>query len=164
MLNDKEYFCDRIHEYERGMYTLALGILKNEEDAADVVQDSILKAYSNLDTLRNRKLFRPWIMQIVHNTAIAFLRKRRDITDIDIESEPAVPEPNVDTETKLTVWEAVQSLRLPYRLVIILFYYEDCSIRQIASITSSPAAAVRQQLSRGRKMLAEILDKEDFQR
>lgn len=145
------------------MYALAFGILKNEDDAADVIQDAILKAYCNLDTLRDRKQFRPWIMRIVHNTSMDFLRKNRSTEDFELQGEIPDPTPSVDPETKLTVWEAIQKLSLPYRTVIILFYYKSYSVQQISDITSAPAAAVRQQLSRGRKMLAKLLNKEDFQ-
>lgn len=161
MLDEKDYFCDCIRKCESGMYTLALGILKNESNASDVMQDAILKAYCNLEALKDKRKFRPWIMSIVHNTAIEYLRKHRDIVDIEMQ-EIIAPSPVVDAETKLTVWEAIQQLKLPYRSVIILFYYEDYSIRQISAITSTSAPTVRQQLSRGRKMLAELLKKEDF--
>ena len=162
MLNDKDFFCQRIRESETSMYALAYGILKNQEDAADTVQDAILKAYTNLDTLRDQNQFRPWIMRIVHNTAIAHLRSTRPTEDLDEQRDLAAPEPAVDTATRLTVWEAIQKLRLPYRLVIVLFYYRNCSAEQIAFITSTPTPTVRQQLSRGRKMLAGLLNKEDF--
>ena len=144
------------------MYTLAIGILKNEADAADVMQDAILKAYCNLDQLKDRNKFRPWILSIVHNTAIEYIRKRKDIVDLEEQDQLASPEPAVDTATKLTVREAIQELKLPYRTVIILFYYEDYSVRQIAEVMNASVIAIKQQLSRGRKMLAQLLHKEDF--
>lgn len=162
MRGEKAYFCDCIRECEKGMYALAFGILKNEEDAADVMQEAILKAYCNLDTLRNKERFRPWIMSIVHNTAIEFLRKQRPTVDIDEQWNLSEPEPDLDTASKLTIWEAVQKLKLPYRTLVILFYYQSCSTRQISEITSTPEPTVRQQLFRARKMLAKLLNKEDF--
>lgn len=162
MTISKEEFCRSIREYENAMYALAYGILKNREDAADIVQDAIIKAYCSLDSLRDRQQFKPWIMRIVHNTAIGALRKRRNTEDLDQQWDLAAPEPGVDPETRHTIWQAIQQLRMPYRLAVILFYYEDCSVSQIASITATPATAVRQQLSRGRKMLAGLLNKEDF--
>ena len=162
MKDEKEYFCECIRECEKGMYTLAFGILKNEEDAADVLQDAILKAYCNLDALRDRKKFRSWMLSIVHNTAIEFLKKQRPTVDIEEQWELAEPEAAVDTAARLTLWEAVEKLKLPYRTVIILFYYQDCSVRQISAITETSESAVRQQLTRGRKLLAQLLNREDF--
>ncbi len=160
MLNERDFFVESIRQCESSMYILAFEILRNEEDAADVIQESILKAYCSLDTLRSKKQFRPWMMSIVHNTALEFLRKNRNVVDLESQEEPAAPE--VDSDTRITVRQAVQSLRLPYRLVIILFYYQSYSVQQISTITSTPASAVRQQLSRGRKMLASMLNREDF--
>ena len=82
-MTEKEYFCECVRQSEGSMYTLAIGILKNEADAADVMQDAILKAYCNLDQLKDRNKFRPWILSIVHNTAIEYIRKRKDIVDLE---------------------------------------------------------------------------------
>ena len=144
------------------MYTLAMGILKNEADAADAMQDAILKAYCNLDQLKDRSRFRPWILSIVHNTAIEYIRKQKNMVDLESQEDLAAPEPGVDTATRLTVWDGIQRLKLPYRPVIILFYYENYSVRQIAEVTHTSVIAIKQQLSRGRKMLAQLLNKEDF--
>lgn len=161
-MTEKEYFCECVRQNEGSMYTLAMGILKNETDAADVIQDAILKAYSNLDQLKDRNKFRPWILSIVHNTAIEYIRKWKNIVELEAQEQLISPEPAVDIATKLTVWEAVQKLKSPYRTVIILFYYEDYSIRQIAEVTNASVIATKQQLSRGRKMLAQLLHREDF--
>lgn len=162
MLNKKEYFCESIRQCESGMYAFALGIVKNENDAADVIQDAILKAYCNIDRLKDKEKFRPWIMKIVHNAAIDFLNKRYDTLELEEQEDLVSPSSSIDKETKMIVWKAIQQLKMPYRAVIILFYYEEYSVKQIAEITSTTTFTVRQQLSRGRKMLANLLKKEDL--
>ena len=162
MQSDKEFFCENIRKHEGIMYTAAYGILRNQDDAADVIQDAILKAYCSLDTLQNRKQFKAWIVRIVHNTAIDFLRKHQPVANYELKEEIPDERAGVDSDTRLTVRQAVESLKLPYRQVVILFYYENYSIQEISEVTSTPLATVRQQLSRGRKMLAKLLDKEDF--
>ena len=161
-MTEKEYFSQCVRQCESSMYTLAMGILKNEADAADAMQDAILKAYCNLDQLKDRSRFRPWILSIVHNTAIEYIRKQKNMVDLESQEDLAAPEPAVDTTTRLTVWDGIQRLKLPYRTVIILFYYENYSVRQIAEVTHTSVIAIKQQLSRGRKMLAQLLNKEDF--
>ena len=160
----KQEFSRCIHDNENAMYALAYGIVKNQEDAADIVQDAIVKAYTSLDSLRESRAFRAWILRIVQNTAMSFLRGQRDTEDLDEQYDLAAPQPEVDRETRLTLWEAVNRLKMPYRMVLVLYYYNDCSVGHIASVTGTPTATVRQQLSRGRKMLAGILNKEDFLR
>jgi len=144
------------------MYLLAKGIIKNDTDVADVIQESILKAYTNYDALKDKDKFKPWILRIVHNTAIDFIKKQRDILDSEATEQVAVVESTIDKETKLTVWEAVRKLSFPYQTVIILYYYNDYSTEQISEITSTSVVNVRKQLSRGRKMLANLLNEEDF--
>ena len=161
-MTEKEYFCEQIRECEGSMYALAYSILNNEADAADVMQDAILKAYSNLAQLKDREKFRPWILSIVHNIAIAYIRGRKDTVDISEREDLASPEPAIDPAARLTVREAVEKLKMPYRTVILLFYYEEYSARQIAEVMCSSEIAVKQQLSRGRKMLSKLLNKEDF--
>lgn len=147
------------------MYAAAYSVLKNDSDIADVVQDAILKAYTHLDSLKDRDKFRPWIMKIVHNTAVEYIRKKHDEIDIDTQAE-ILPDTShgVDTETKITVRQAVDRMHQPFREVIVLFYYENCSVKEIAKITSKPESTVRVQLLRGRKILAQALKKEDFLR
>lgn len=161
-MTEKEEFCERVRQCEGSMYKLALGILRNESDAEDVMQDAILKAYCNLQQLKDWNKFKAWILSIVHNTAIEYIRKQKDMVDIGEESLFVAPESTDDMAIKLTVWEAVQKLKLPYRTIVILFYYEDYSIRQIADITDTHVNTIKKQLSRGRKMLAQLLHKEDF--
>ena len=161
MINQKDLFCENVHKCEKSMYALAYGILKNENDVADVIQESILKAYCNYNGLKNPHKFKQWILQIVHNTAIDYIHNRLDLINTEIEEPTSTPSV-VDKESKLVIWDAIQKVKLPYRTVLILFYYEDYSILQISKIMSTSATNVKQQLSRGRKMLAKLLDKEDF--
>ena len=162
MQDQKEKFCSAIRDSEKSMYILAMGIVKNEQDAADVMQNAALKAYCNLDQLRSWKSFRSWILSIVHHTAIEFLRKRRDIACMEDAAVLEIPDTNRETATRVSVWEAVQRVSESCREAIILFYYEGCSLQQIADITGASIPAVKQQLFRGRKQLARLLRKEDF--
>ena len=163
MIDQKELFCENIHQCEKCMYTLAYGILKNENDVADVIQESILKAYCNYNGLKNPQKFKQWILRIVHNTAIDYIQKRFDVIDVEIQ-EQTNEFSTIDKESKMVIWDAVQKIKLPYRTVLVLFYYEGYSIFQISEIMSTSVVNVKQQLSRGRKMLAKVLNKEDFLR
>ena len=160
MHGTREQFCDSICQYEKQMYALALSILRNSFDAEDAVQDAIVKAYSRYDDLRDPGKFKSWILSIVHNTAIESLRKSKDVLDIDQQRDLCTEENDVDG--KLTLWQSVQKLKMPYREVTVLFYYGNLSVQDISRVTSTPAVTVRQQLFRARKMLAALLHKEDF--
>lgn len=157
---DKDSFCDLIRLHEKSMYALAFSIVRNDTDAAEVISEAIYRAYKNLSSLKDIKSFKPWILKIVHNSAVDYIRKNTKIVSID---DIEIPDDGVENEIIKTVSlrEAVDSLSHPYRTVIVLYYYEDIPIAQIASITNTTVIAVKQRLSRARKQLREIL-KEDF--
>ena len=79
----KEEFCNKIKQCEASMYYLAYSIVKNKDDASDVVNESILKAYEKLDKLKNEESFKSWILRIVHNTAIELIKKNKEMIDIE---------------------------------------------------------------------------------
>lgn len=158
---DKDAFCNHVLECEKAMYGLAYSIVKNQNDAGDVVGEAIVRAFTNLAALKNESSFQPWILKIVYNTGMEFLRKSRDMLDIDEQRDIPDERSNQDLTRKLALKEAVESLKQPYRTVVVLYYYEDYSAAQIAQITNSNRVLVRQQLSRARRQLKEML-KEDF--
>lgn len=160
-MTDKEEFCDSIRLYEKAMYSLAFSVVRNESDAADVVSESIYRAYRNLHTLKNDAAFKPWVLRIVHNTAVEAIRKGSKIITVD--EVPDLPNDGCENDiaARLTLRDAVNRLRQPYRTVVVLFYFENLSIMKIAQITGANAVSVKKQLSRAREMLRGML-KEGF--
>lgn len=159
-MTDKDKFCEYIRQHENSMYSLAFSVVRNDADAGEVLSESIYRAYKNLSTLKKEASFKPWILRIVHNTAVEMIRKNAKIVPMENVIDVAEDSKN-DLTTKIALRDAVESLQQPYRTVIVLFYYEDFPVSKIAQITNTNIATVRKQLSRARKMLKEIL-KEDF--
>lgn len=138
------------------MYSVAFSILSNESDAADAISESIYRAYKNLDTLNNIYSFKPWLLRIVRNCAVELVRSNKKLLSIDdFEIEESSSENEI--VTALTLRKAVDQLKQPYREVVVLFYFEDLSIAQISKITGTSVVTAKQQLSRARKMLREML-------
>lgn len=160
MQDEKAWFTQAALQHQNSLYLLAFSILKNEEDAKDAVQDALIQAYRNLDSLRDKGKFKPWIMKILTNCAYAILRKKCPTEQIEEQWSLAAEEEKVDIPTRLSLWEAVQFLPLPYRTVVTLYYYENLSIREIGKITDSRPDAVKKRLSRAREQLKQILPKE----
>lgn len=101
------------------------------------------------------------MLKIVHNTAVEFIRKNSKT--VFLEETPSISEnDSIDPLTALTLKDAVKKLPQPYRTAVILYYYEDLPISQIAKITNTSAVTVKQRLSRARKQLKIIL-KEDYE-
>lgn len=155
-------FCEKIRASQGSMYAVAYSILHNPHDAEDAISESIVRAFSRLSQLRNEKIFKPWLFKILHNTCLEMLRKQPATTDIDEQFDLADSFSYQQVNTKLVLWQAVSQLRQPYQTTVVLFYYENLSLQEIAHVTGTSVMAVKTQLSRARKMLKETLNMEDF--
>lgn len=149
----QEAFGELIRKYTLNMYRLALGILQNEHDAEDAVSEAVLKAYENLGRLRSADKFQAWIMQITANEARKLYGKRKKSFAAE-QLEAFLP---VFEDEHHEMWETVMQLEQPYREVILLFYYEQFSVSEIARALQIREGTVKSRLSRGRKQLKDML-------
>lgn len=150
---EKVNFVQLIQENKLGMYRLALSILRNETDAEDAVSETVLKAYENLNKLRNIDKFKPWIMQILVNQAKIMLRKKKRIDLLDDMGQLEMTFENQDGE----LWSVVSELEEGFRNVVILFYYEEMTVKEIAKTLKIAEGTVKSRLSRAREKLRLIL-------
>lgn len=149
----KDEFEEQIQEYAPNMYRLALSMLHGKEDAEDAVSEAVLKAYENRHTLRKKERFKPWIMQIAANEARKIYRKNRRAIPMD---NPEAYMPAFRDE-RHELWDAVEKLKSPYREVIVLYFYERFSIKEIGEVLCVPEGTVKSRLSRGKKQLRKEL-------
>ncbi len=154
--SDKEWFSEQVVQQQDCMYRYAFSILKNDSDTKDVMQDAIIKAYENLDSLKEPKKFKTWIITILKNCVYDFLRKKKYLVDID-EKNVAEKGKELFVEEKIDLYDAIQQLPLAYRTTIILYYFENMKIKDISVILDESSATVRKRLSRAREKLREIL-------
>ena len=154
-MDELQWFTDQIKENEKAMYRLAVGLLGNPEDAADAAQEAILTAYQKLPSLRRKESFRPWLMRILTNECYGILRKRKKVISLDEIAElPARP----GGEEHLQLWQAVCSLNQQLRAVVVLYYYDGFSGREIGTILGITEANVKTRLSRARRHLRILLE------
>lgn len=156
----KEEFCEYIRMNEKGMYYLAYSILHNDADVADCISEAIYRAYKNINHLKKADTFKPWIMSIIHNTAVEMIRKNAKTIPVDAIEIVSLDNHSRKITNKISVQESIKSLKQPYHTVVILYYYENLSIKEIAKITKTTTIAVKKQLSRARSMLKEKLEEE----
>lgn len=150
---DHETFCRYVREYMPGLYRLAYAVLNNREDAEDAVSESILTAYEKLHTLRRPECFRAWIMQITANEAKKIYAKNKRTAPTD-NVEAYMPE-FYDEYHEL--WDIVVKMEVIYREVVILFYYEQLSVKEIGRVLHIPEGTVKSRLSRAKKQLKKEL-------
>ncbi|MGN0154285.1 MAG: RNA polymerase sigma factor [Lachnospiraceae bacterium] len=146
-------FCDQIKTYRYQLYIVANAILQNEVDAQDAVCNAILKGYEHLEQLKNPQKFKSWMITITKNEALKIKKKRLELPGDDKVEE--LLEPVHDQHNEL--WDIVQTLKEEYRLVIVLFYYNDLSMMEITKVLDIPLGTVKSRLNRGRELLKQAL-------
>ncbi len=151
---NKDEFCKKIKNYEKQLYAVAFAILKNEADAEDAVCSAIEKSYGSLEQLRSAHKFKAWITAIVRNEALQILRKRVELPGNEIVE--TMMEPVVDQYNE--IWDIVAALPEEYRLVIVMYYYNGLSIREIGEILEIPPGTVKSRMNRGRNILKKALE------
>ena len=140
---DKETFCAHILEYESAMYRAARSILNNPEDVEDAVQEAICSAFAHRGDLRDYET----------------CRKQKKVIDLG-QVEGVLEAPDADPTEAISLWQAVLELPESLRAAVTLFYYEDCTVAQIAQILNISQGAVKLRLNRGRARLRTILNED----
>ena len=150
---DKEAFCTQVVRHQDALFRAAKAILRSDEDAEDAVQEAIVAAWKRLNTLKDERAFKTWMMRIVMNTCRSMLRKRRRYVLLDSVELPMLEEDSA----RDALWESVCALEERLRLPIVLHYYEGFQIEEIAKILHRPAGTIATRMRRARLLLQEAL-------
>lgn len=149
-----EAFVNLIKNQETSMYRVAKAFLKSDIDCADVIQETILKSYSTIATLNEPAYFKTWLIKILINECNRMLKQRKKIVPMEQIVEQSFQ--NTDFQ-KIEIVEAVDALENDLRLPVILHYYEDLPLKEIAQVMELPEGTVKSRLSRARTKLAQFL-------
>ena len=150
---DPEAFEILLRDELPGMYRVAHSILQNDEDVADAIQETMLKCWEKIHTLKKPAFFRTWLIRILINNCNDILRKRKNMVSFD-----DIPEiPTTDVYFADNWKDTIRCLDEKYRLVIELYYVEELPTREIANMLGISDENVRSRLSRGRKQLQMIV-------
>jgi RNA polymerase sigma-70 factor (ECF subfamily) len=170
---DAAAFTELVAKYERKIYRLAKHITQHDEDAEDVLQESFLKAYSNLDSFQGQSKFYTWLVRIAVNEALMKLRKRKSDRTVSMDEPHETEEDTVTRE--IAVWDddpekrysreelrdildrAVDSLKPGFRTVFVLRDIEELSTEETAEALGISIPAVKSRLLRARLQLRERL-------
>lgn len=161
-----EAFEEIVHKYERAIFNAAFRILNDNDDAADAVQSTFLKAYRNLDHYNSHFRFFSWLYKIAINESLNSLRQRKSSDPVDAESTSSGETPEDQyrsVELGEKIQEALMELGLDYRLVIILSHFEELSYREVGYVLDLPEKTVKSRLFTARKQLRDVLLKNGVQ-
>jgi len=157
---DDEAFEELIGSVREKLYRTAYAYVRNEQDALDIYQETIYKAYLSIKTLKKPESFSSWITKILVFKAIDFIRKesRHFTTDSEEVFTELIASENVDyIINSMDLSEAFKCLNPTVKTIILLRYYHDLSIKEIAAIMNYPEGTVKSHLSRARNELRPIL-------
>jgi len=170
---DRGAFADLVELYKDKIYHLAYRMLGNRQEAEDIVQETFLRVFRNLDRFDEALKFSTWIYRIGTNLSIDRLRRRRVSYSLDAETgsdgdgqdwhglladENLTPEGRVLlSETQRRIRAAIDALPEKYKSVVILKYLHDLSLQEIGDILDMPVTTVKTRVHRGREYLRNVL-------
>ncbi len=149
---DPDAFTRLMKSQMQGMYKTAGAILMNDEDIADAVSDTILSCWENINRLKEDRYFKTWMTRILINKCRDIIRKSKHVIETDMPDTPYIDAGFENTEWK----ETINSISEKYRLVLVLYYIEDFSTKDISDMLDMPEGTVRSRLARGREQLARV--------
>lgn len=163
---DTKVFAILVDRYKHMVFTLAMKILRNREEAEEVSQDVFLKVYQQLRTFKGDSKFSTWIYRIAYNRSLDYLKKQGrslNVSTIDpsIEYKFEPYDHMLDEldarQRKTTIKAAISELPENDAVIITLHYFEELSLNEIAAVMGLEANTVKVRLFRSRKRLAELL-------
>jgi RNA polymerase sigma-70 factor (ECF subfamily) len=163
---DRNAFAYLVDKYKTMVYSLALRLVKDREEAEEISQDSFIKAYQSLASFKGKAKFSSWLYRIVYNTAISRLRQqpagRVSLDESNIaDSLYMESKENYNTlsagERKKYLEKALDSLEADEKMLVILYYYEERELDEIAEITQLTKTNTKVKLFRARKKMLSVL-------
>jgi len=173
---DQEAFKLLMNKYQKPLYFHIIKMVKNHEQIEDIIQESFVKAFSNLDSYNTNYAFSTWLYRITTNHTIDYLRKKKlQTTSIDepvrakdgemqfqIVGSAETDRKIIRKERKKIVSEAIQNLPDKYREVIEMRHLEEMSYQEISDELDIPLGTVKAHIFRAREMLYKaLIDRKD---
>ncbi|TQR21543.1 RNA polymerase sigma factor [Psychrobacillus vulpis] len=135
-----------IIENQNTLYRLAYSYVKNKENALDIVQESIFKALKSIDQLNEIGYLKTWLYRIVINTSLDFIKKHGRMQAMDDDVLHSFMPEQRDVEKNYDLYEAIDHLKEPYKTIIVLRYFEDLKIDEIAEIQNENTNTIKTRL------------------
>ena len=149
-----------IENGQERFYRIAYSYVKNREDALDIVHNAIVKALQSCPGLRSPEYAQPWFCRILINESVSFLRKTRRLVPLE-EIQEAADDTWPEQDAYFDLYAALDRLPPELKTVVILRFFEDMKLDEIARILSANLSTVKSRLYRALKLLKldmEVLD------
>jgi RNA polymerase sigma-70 factor (ECF subfamily) len=163
---DTQAFSVLVDVYKDLVFTLAIRMLKNREEAEEVSQDTFIKIYKALPKFKGESKLSTWIYKVAYNTCLDQIKKnnrRYDEVAIDSFSENQIKtldnalDALEEKEQQKIIQECLQQLASKDSFLLTLFYFEELSLEEISKVVNMEANTVKVNIHRARKRLGNIL-------
>lgn len=146
-----EAFIQLLQEEKIKLYKMAYIYVQNEADALDIVQETVTRAFKGIGQVKEAHYFSTWLMKICMNTSLELLRKSKKVTYLEqVEADERV---TVPLDEKLDLLSAIAKLEEKYKTVILLRYYRDMQVSEIAEVLNCPEGTAKTNLHRAVQQL-----------
>ena len=159
----KEAFECIVNEYSEQLYWQIRRMVLSHEDANDLLQNTFIKAWVNLDTFRGDARLSTWLYRIATNETLNFLQRKKDTTGLDDAPSAIVSQLTADeyfdgNETELQLQKAIASLPNKQRAVFHLKYYEEMKYEEMSSILNTSVGALKASYHHAVKKIEKFLE------
>ncbi|MDP4145300.1 MAG: sigma-70 family RNA polymerase sigma factor [Bacillota bacterium] len=159
-MRDKVFY-ESIEGIKENLYRIAYAYCKNEQDALDIIHETVYKAYLNIRQLKHPEFFNTWITRILINCAIESTRKSKKLillAEYEVADKLIVDAEDEKLIENINLYDAMDKLTDNLKSVIILRYFQDLTIAQIAQILECPEGTVKSYIHRAIKRLRKELE------
>lgn len=140
---DDDAFYELISERKEVLYRTAFIYAKNKDDALDIVNETVYRAYISIKKLKEPGFFYTWLTRILINCSIDHLRKAKNVVPFNEEADMDEAVAEEDTEGKLDLYSAVDKLEGKYKDIVILKYFHDMTLAQAAEVLDCPVGTAK---------------------
>ncbi len=163
---DTNAFTVLVDRYKDLVFTLALRMVKNREEAEEVSQDTFIKVYNSLNRFKGDSKFSTWIYRVAYNTCLDRLKKNKrqeytvaidEYTEHQVKTLENALDALEEQEKQLAIKKCLEMLPSEDSFILTLYYFEELSLDEISKITGLKPNNVKVKLFRSRKKLATIL-------
>lgn len=161
---NEESFCELIDQNKEKLYRVAYSYVNDKDEALDIVQDAVYKAYISIKNLKKAEFFSTWLTRIVINSAINSRKKSKKIVYIDEYTNDAGIDELKDVADSMDLQTAINSLDDKYKTIVLLKFFEDRTLEDISQILNLSLSTVKSRLYRAlNKLKLDLKGVESFE-
>jgi len=156
----ERYLEEYLNRNKEKLFKIAYVYLKNKEDAMDVIHESILKSYKNIDSIRDLKSIDKWFIRILVNTSIDYIRNNSKVIVMEDKDIELLINKSKEDEDGFNL--LIESLNDELRLIIILKYFHGYKIREISEILNLKESQVKNKIHKALNLLRKEIEEEEL--